>query len=85
MAIEVGFIGLGSMGLPMAEALIDAGMSLTVYNRTAAKAEPLIARGARSATSAAAAAKPGAIAVTMVADDAALESIALGEAWSSAG
>lgn len=80
MAIEVGFIGLGSMGLPMAEALIDAGMSLTVYNRTAAKAEPLIARGARSATSAAAAAKPGAIAVTMVADDAALESIALGEA-----
>jgi 3-hydroxyisobutyrate dehydrogenase-like beta-hydroxyacid dehydrogenase len=79
MGIEVGFIGLGNMGLPMAEALIDAGMSLTVYNRTARKAEPLVARGARLAAGAADAAKPGAIAVTMVADDAALESVTLGE------
>jgi 3-hydroxyisobutyrate dehydrogenase-like beta-hydroxyacid dehydrogenase len=80
MGIEVGFVGLGNMGLPMAEALIDAGMSLTVYNRTGAKAEPLVAKGARRATSAAEAVTPGAIAITMVADDAALESITLGEA-----
>ncbi len=79
MGIEVGFIGLGNMGLPMAEALIDAGMSLTVYNRTATKAEPLVAKGARHAVSAAETAKPGGLAVTMVADDAALESITLGE------
>ncbi|HUY19910.1 MAG TPA: NAD(P)-dependent oxidoreductase [Candidatus Binataceae bacterium] len=80
MGIEVGFVGLGNMGLPMAEALIDAGMSLAVYNRTGAKAEPLVAKGARRATSAAEAATPGAIAITMVADDAALESVTLGEA-----
>jgi 3-hydroxyisobutyrate dehydrogenase-like beta-hydroxyacid dehydrogenase len=80
MAIEVGFIGLGNMGLPMAEALIDAGLSLTVYNRTAAKAQPLVAKGARLAASASEAVKPGGIAVTMVADDAALESVTLGEA-----
>lgn len=79
MGIEVGFIGLGSMGVPMAEALIDAGMSLTVFNRTAGKAEPLIAKGARLAANAGDTAKPGGIAVTMVADDAALESITLGE------
>src|SRR5579871_1022862 len=80
MAIEVGFIGLGNMGVPMAEALIDAGMRLTVWNRTAAKAAPLIAKGARRAASAAEAAQPGGIAITMLADDAALESVTLGEA-----
>jgi 3-hydroxyisobutyrate dehydrogenase-like beta-hydroxyacid dehydrogenase len=80
MAIEVGFIGLGNMGVPMAEALIDAGMRLTVWNRTAAKADPLIAKGARRAASAAEAAEPGGIAITMLADDAALESVTLGEA-----
>jgi 3-hydroxyisobutyrate dehydrogenase-like beta-hydroxyacid dehydrogenase len=80
MALEVGFIGLGNMGLPMAEALIDAGMSLAVYNRTASKASTLVAKGARHAPSAAETAKPGGIAVTMVADDAALESVTLGEA-----
>lgn len=42
----VGFIGLGLMGLPMAQNLLDAGADLVVFNRTAAKAEPLIATGA---------------------------------------
>jgi 3-hydroxyisobutyrate dehydrogenase-like beta-hydroxyacid dehydrogenase len=46
---KVGFIGLGLMGLPMARNLLDAGAELTVFNRTAAKADPLVAKGARAA------------------------------------
>jgi len=44
--LRVGFIGLGIMGGPMAMNCIKAGFELTVYNRTAAKAEPLARAGA---------------------------------------
>ena len=37
--MKVGFIGLGNMGFPMAGHLAAAGHEVTVYNRTAAKAE----------------------------------------------
>ena len=47
----VGLIGLGQMGAPIAGRLLDRGFALTVYNRSPAKAAPLIARGARSADS----------------------------------
>lgn len=43
---KLGTIGLGIMGLPMTRNLMDAGYPLTVWNRTAAKAAPLIERGA---------------------------------------
>ena len=43
----VGWIGAGRMGFPMAELLLKAGADVTVYNRTAAKAEPLTAFGAK--------------------------------------
>lgn len=43
---QLGYIGLGIMGLPMASNLMDAGYPLTVWNRTAAKATPLVERGA---------------------------------------
>ncbi|MGV0025905.1 NAD(P)-dependent oxidoreductase [Phormidesmis priestleyi] len=39
--MKIGFLGIGLMGLPMAQRLVDAGHLLTVYNRTAAKLEPL--------------------------------------------
>jgi len=42
------FIGLGKMGLGMAGRLLDAGLRLSVYNRTASKAAPLQERGARA-------------------------------------
>lgn len=45
----VGFVGLGLMGLPMARNLAAAGAELTVFNRTACKAQPLIDAGARLA------------------------------------
>lgn len=48
---RVAFLGLGAMGLPMAEHVLAAGFPLTVWNRTAAKADGLVAAGAtRAAT-----------------------------------
>jgi 3-hydroxyisobutyrate dehydrogenase len=44
--MEIGWIGIGRMGLPMAERVLKAGHSLKVWNRTRAKAEPLKALGA---------------------------------------
>jgi 3-hydroxyisobutyrate dehydrogenase len=45
--MRVGVIGLGIMGQAMAERLLAVGHSVTVYNRTRAKAEPVLAQGAR--------------------------------------
>jgi 3-hydroxyisobutyrate dehydrogenase len=52
-ALRIGWIGAGRMGLPMAARLIEAGHDVTVWNRTAAKAEPLKAAGAKVARQAA--------------------------------
>ena len=43
--MRIGWIGTGVMGLSMAGHLQSAGYPLTVYNRTRAKAEPLLAKG----------------------------------------
>lgn len=48
---KVGFIGLGNMGAPMAENLLKKDGTLVVYNRTAAKCEPLVQKGATAAQS----------------------------------
>jgi len=48
---RVGFIGLGVMGAPMAGHLAKAGIPLTVWNRTASKAEPFAAQGVAVASS----------------------------------
>lgn len=45
--IEIGWIGMGRMGYPMAERLVKAGYSVKVWNRTRSKAEPLEISGAR--------------------------------------
>lgn len=47
--LRVGFIGLGIMGQAMAANLLKDGFELTVYNRSGAKAQPLVAAGAQSA------------------------------------
>ena len=49
MRETIGFIGLGQLGLPMATNLLTAGYALRVYNRTASKAESLVAQGAQLA------------------------------------
>ncbi len=72
MSEEIGFIGTGLLGLPMAMNLLDAGRALRVYNRTAHKAEPLWARGAERAARAADVVTPGGIVVSVLWDDASL-------------
>lgn len=78
MSMEVGFIGLGAMGEPMAANLLAAGYRLRVYNRTASKADALVAAGATRVERAGDAAPAGGVAITMLADDAALEQVTLG-------
>src|SRR6188474_1877411 len=48
---KVGFVGLGTMGLPMAGHLFSSGADLVLWNRTPEKAEPLRKRGAQVASS----------------------------------
>jgi 3-hydroxyisobutyrate dehydrogenase-like beta-hydroxyacid dehydrogenase len=76
MSETLGFIGLGNMGEAIAANLIQAGYALKVYNRTASKAEPLVAKGATEVKNPADVASPGGIVLTMVADDRAIEEIA---------
>ncbi len=76
--MDIGFIGLGKMGHGMAANLVDAGHTVTVYNRTPAKAETLARRGARPAHSVAEACG-GDVVITMLADDAAVEAVVFGE------
>lgn len=78
MTQRVGFIGLGIMGQAMAKNLLGAGFELTVYNRTAAKADALVAAGAtRAETPAALAARVDAV-VTCVSDTPDVEAVLFG-------
>ncbi len=63
------------MGLPMARNLLRAGHSLTVYNRTPGRAEPLAAESATVAGSPAEAARGAQVLITMLADDHAVRSV----------
>lgn len=64
--MQIGWIGLGTMGEPMARNLIAAGHQVTVYNRTEAKARALLSRGAKFAPSPAGAAAGSAVVGIMV-------------------
>jgi 3-hydroxyisobutyrate dehydrogenase len=80
---KVAFIGLGVMGYPMAGHIAAAGHEVTVYNRTAAKAERWVkeysGHGGRSAPSPRAAAEGAEMAFTCVGNDDDLRSVVLGE------
>ncbi len=76
--MKVGFVGLGGMGRGMARRLLDAGHDLAVYNRTRIKAEELGGAGANVVDSIAELIRNADIVITMLADDAALEAVALG-------
>jgi len=71
----IGWIGLGNMGLPMVKNLLKAGFSVFVYNRTAAKAAPLVEAGASLAGSPRELWEKADTVITMVADDAALRQV----------
>src|SRR3977135_2758210 len=76
---KVAFVGLGRMGHGMAGRYLDNGFSVALWNRSKAKAEDLIARGARWASSPADAADGADAIVTMVADDEASRAVWLGK------
>jgi len=75
---KIAFLGLGQMGTPMATRLLQAGHDMTVWNRTAARADPLGARGAVVASSPAEAAAGVDFAITMLATPEALEEVVFG-------
>jgi 3-hydroxyisobutyrate dehydrogenase-like beta-hydroxyacid dehydrogenase len=74
--MSVGFIGLGTMGLPMARNLLRAGFAPTVWNRSAGPAEQLAGEGALLAQDAAQAAH-GPLLFSMLADDGAVRATVL--------
>jgi 3-hydroxyisobutyrate dehydrogenase len=75
---RVSFIGLGLMGRPMGHNLLKAGFPLVVWNRTASRADSLVAAGARLAASPKEAAAAADILITMVSDPPALEEVLWG-------
>ena len=77
--MRVGFIGLGNMGSAIAANLLKSGHEVTVFNRTASKAEPLVKQGARYAVQIADACQGDAV-MTMLSDDHAVESVVFGDA-----
>ena len=83
--MNVAFIGLGNMGSAMARNLIKAGHALTVYNRSRNRAEELKPLGARVAATSGEAAYSAEVAITMLADDHALESVAFGQGTAGKG
>lgn len=66
--MKVAFLGTGLMGAPMARRLLQAGVSLTVWNRDGSKAQPIADEGATLAESAAAAVSGASLVFTMLTD-----------------
>jgi 3-hydroxyisobutyrate dehydrogenase-like beta-hydroxyacid dehydrogenase len=77
--MEIGFCGTGMMGAPMAIRLVEAGHEVAVWNRTAAKARPVVERGATLVDTPADAAREAGVVVTMLADEPALHAVVLGD------
>jgi 3-hydroxyisobutyrate dehydrogenase-like beta-hydroxyacid dehydrogenase len=81
---SVGLIGLGLMGRPMGLNLLKAGFKLTVWNRTASRAEALVAAGAKLAKSPREVAANSDVLITIVSDPPALEGVLWGGSGSGA-
>jgi len=84
--MKLAFLGLGVMGFPMAGHLARAGHDVTVYNRSAAKAQQWVAtHGGRSAPTPAAAAKDAQIVMMCVGNDDDVRAVAMGDDGALAG
>ncbi|MBZ5662320.1 MAG: NAD(P)-dependent oxidoreductase [Acidobacteriia bacterium] len=79
MKPSVGLIGLGLMGRPMAANLLKAGHEVTVWNRTASRADELVSQGAKRAATPRELAAACEVTLTIVSDPPALESVLWGE------
>ena len=75
MRLRIGFIGLGTMGEPIANNLRKAGHDLTVWNRTASKGDALVQKGARRAASPKACAEGQDAVFVCVSDEKALDAV----------
>ncbi|MGW8957685.1 NAD(P)-dependent oxidoreductase [Paenibacillus sp. NPDC055715] len=78
---NIGFIGLGNLGLPIATNLLNSGYALTVYNRTASKAASLVAQGAQLASRPVETVTSGGIVATILWGDASVESVVMNEGF----
>jgi 3-hydroxyisobutyrate dehydrogenase-like beta-hydroxyacid dehydrogenase len=79
MKSPVGLIGLGLMGYPMAANVLKAGHPLTVWNRTASRADDLVALGAKRAATPREVAGASEVVLTIVSDPPAVESVLWGD------
>lgn len=77
--MKIAFIGMGTMGVPMAINLLKAGYEVTVHNRTRAKEKPVVAMGANCASSPQEAAIGAEIIITCVSDSPDVQQVILGE------
>jgi 3-hydroxyisobutyrate dehydrogenase len=77
-AEKLGYLGLGLMGLPMSLRLLNAGHDVSVWNRSAGKAAPLVEAGARSAGSPREVANAASIVFMCVTDAHAVEEVVFG-------
>lgn len=75
MKMSIGFIGLGLMGKPMAQNLLKAGFPLTIWNRTASKADDLVRGGAKLAENPREVAERSDVLITIVSDPPAVEEV----------
>src|SRR5687767_3535878 len=76
--MKIGFIGLGNLGTPIAENILQNGHELYVYNRTASKTKPLTDKGATACSTIKEVAAACTVIITMVSDDKALKSVSEG-------
>src|SRR5260370_39175507 len=76
---HIGFLGLGHMGTPMAQRLLDAGYPLTVYDHTTERAEQFAPGRAGVAKTPREAAERSDVLILMLSDDAAVREVLLGE------
>lgn len=72
---SIAFLGTGLMGAPMCQNLLSAGLPLTVWNRSLAKAEPLAKRGAVVADSPQSAVADADVVITMLSDGPAVSAV----------
>ncbi|MDP4725781.1 MAG: NAD(P)-dependent oxidoreductase [Desulfobacterales bacterium] len=77
--MNIAFIGMGTMGAPMALNLLKAGHEVTVHNRSREKEAPVVEAGAKPAASPAEAAESAEVVITCVSDTPDVEEIILGE------
>ncbi|WP_461635282.1 2-hydroxy-3-oxopropionate reductase [Glutamicibacter soli] len=79
MSQNVAFIGLGIMGLPMAKNLVNAGFTVTGFNRSQGAIDALVAAGGKGAGSVAEAVKDADVVITMVPDSPDVEAVVSGK------